>query len=178
MRSKMQFRFAATLPTTVCDLDPSERLLLACYRQWVSGLAKQDETALEAAWRGMICRLGVEDARHALSALSELVFRLAGHAARTIHHHQACCRMIGLDEWYLLRLVSACQEETGDCAREAALRFVGREGTGPVAEAAMRLAAALRRGGYPLPDRSPMAERIERALAGMAAEPAPGLPLH
>lgn len=178
MRSRMQFRIASPVPTTLCDLAEGERLLVTSFRRWVSGIAGRDERLLSMAWRELANALGPREARAALGGLSDLVFRLAGSARRSIHHHQSCCRLLGHDEWRIVSLVGACQRGAAAEARAIALRFVEEAAAESIIEAAQRLASALSAGGRRLPDRAADAARIERALAAMEAAPPPQAAVH
>lgn len=155
----------------VGDLTEPERLVLGCFRRWLSGGAHH-----EMLWRQLTHELRASDARAALAGLETMIRVLTAHAHRNIAYHQPCCPCIGPDEVGLLTLVTAVQREQPALAHLVAANFVRPSGMRVLLAATDLFATALKRGARELPLR--YAFCAEARPNKIDSEPMPAPTLH
>ena len=132
-------------PASVTELTEGERFALHAFRRWVHGAIADTGLHGRLLWQALAEQLGEEDAREALTALSNLIRTIQGYARRRFAYHQPCCGAITLDEVAVLRLLGACQHRNLLLARGHALWLVHADGTGDLLDAACALAARMHR---------------------------------
>jgi len=157
----------------MCELDPSERLIVWSFRRWVLGLRENRGEHWSFVWNEFARQFGAPAGKEALSGFAALIKGLQCHARRMVHHHQPCCPCLGADEASVMCLVAACQSRQLARARALAEWLVEPDGVGELLQAGTRLAHIMRQHALIFP------ERAGHAIAGTdtAAEIA-GLTIH
>jgi len=144
----------AAWPTSMMELDVSERLIVWAFRLWVQGLRRNDGTQ----WALVVKEFGRlfkgSDGTAALAGFARLIDGLRHSARRTVRLHQACCPCLTADEVSLVCFVAACQRPAASLARVRAESLVRAEGVGDMLQAGSRLAGFMRRHGLLLPQRT------------------------
>jgi hypothetical protein len=112
------FRFAPCLPET-------ERIVGLGFRYWMLGRQTGDIALWERAWDLYCGRLGVVDARRAISALSHWVGALDRAACREIELFPEPCVGFCRDECLAVSLIASCQYGTYAAAHACAAALVG-----------------------------------------------------
>ncbi len=140
-------------PTSMNELDPSERLVVWSFRRWVLGLKQNTAAHWDFVWNEFARQLGSQDGREALSGFACMVKALQCNARRRIHYHQPCCPGLGADEVSIVCFVAACQNGQLGLARALAQWLVKPDGSDEMITAATRLAEGMQSHGLVFPER-------------------------
>lgn len=130
---------APAWPTSVCELEPAESLIVWALRRWVLGLQENAGHHLFLVSREFARQLESPEAEDAMSSFAALIRGLQEHARRRVRHHQPCCPCLGIDEVWLVCLVGSCQRGELCRARALAEWMVHSDGIGDLLDAATRL---------------------------------------
>lgn len=154
MRATFPSPNALLWPTSMNELDPSERLIVWAFRRWVLGLRENRGEHWSFVWNEFARQFGAREGKEALSGFAALIKGLQCHARRMVHHHQPCCPCLGADEAAVMCLVAACQSHQLSRARTLAEGLVEPDGVGELLQAGSRLARVMRRCALIFPERT------------------------
>ena len=140
-------------PTSLSELEHSERLVVWALRRWA--LAVQDHTShhICLVLNEFTKQFGTQDARAAMACFVSILGVLQETAKRNLHHHQPGCPCLGVDEVWLVCLVGSCQRGEPRQARFLAEQMVREDGVGPLLAVAEHLGRAMRAHALLLPYR-------------------------
>ena len=141
-------------PTSMMELDVSERLIVWAFRRWVQGLRHNDGTHWALVGREFGRQFNGPDGTKALAGFARLIDGLQHGARRTVRLHQACCPCLAADEVSLVCFVAACQRPAALVARVRAESLVHADGVGDLLQAGSLLADLMQRHGLMLPQRT------------------------
>lgn len=141
-------------PTSMMELEVSERLIVWAFRRWVQGLRRNDGTQWAMVGKEFGRQFNGPDGTAALAGFARLIDGLQHGARRTVRLHQACCPCLAADEVSLVCFVAACQRPAAPLARVRAESLVHTDGVGDLLQAGSRLAGLMRRHGLVLPQRT------------------------
>jgi hypothetical protein len=139
----METRIRERLPERLEELEATDRLVAWSLRRWINGWRFTRPAEWSLVWNELAGQYGPRAARQALLGLAGIVHALCAYARRPIRYHQPCCTALGIDEYRIILLVSACR--SGDMFRAGGLAewLVRSEGQPGLLSAADRLATAL-----------------------------------
>ena len=154
MTERVSYPAPGNWPTSVPELEPSERLLVWAFRCWA--VALQDRTGHHVClvWNEFARQFGRREGEAALAAFFAILRALQEHARRRLHHHQPACPCLGADELWLVCLVGSCQRGDASRARFLAEWMVSPDGVGDLLHGGSRLGRSMLGSNLALPCRN------------------------
>lgn len=138
-------------PTSVMELDRSERFISKVFRLWVLGLHQGNPAHWSTAWNEFALTFGPLNGKKALGHFSGLIKAFQGYAKQTILYHQPDCPCLGTDEIRIICLIASCQHHDYSLAHRLAGWMVQQEGVGEMLNAGSGFANQMAGNGLELP---------------------------
>jgi hypothetical protein len=122
---------------------PAEQLFFTQYRLWMAGYSSRDADYWDCAF-DVLLRFAARESAKLLHGEFHLFTRTLNEwASKRIRWRFSACRCLSLDEFLVLRLITASQRKDEDEEIHAATELLGREDVESLLTASRSLAKAL-----------------------------------